>query len=141
MKYTFGKPRSRRKTSWGLYCVLTNRFYITADSRSIHIHSPSPPYPLLSTLSSTHAKGHTKPITALLLSPTAPNSQLITAGVDGKIKVWDYVKGDLVYSVDVNPEGKVGHICVAKVGEEWVVFGTISVLKKGKGKGAAGKLI
>ena len=62
----------------------------------------------------------------------------MTSGQDGKVMVWDYVKGDLVHSVDVNPDGAVGHMCIAKVGHEWIIFGTTSVLKKGKGRTLAG---
>lgn len=73
----------------------------------------------------------------MLLSPVNP-SHLVTAGEDGKVMVWDYVKGDLVYSLEVNDDGVVGHMCMAKVGDDWVIFGTTSVLKKGKGRTLAG---
>jgi WD40 repeat protein len=82
--------------------------------------------------------GHAKLITAMLISPVSPNHHLVTAGEDGRIMVWDYVKGDLVYSIEANHEGKVGHLSIAKIGEEWTIFGTTSVLKKGKGRTPAG---
>ena len=58
----------------------------------------------------------------MLLSPVNP-SHLVTAGEDGKVMVWDYVKGDLVYSLEVNDDGVVGHMCMAKVGDERVEEG------------------
>lgn len=111
---------------------LTSRFYFTAANTSVFVHSSTAPnFQRLSTLSSTDSNGHRKPITALLLHPTNP-LQLITSSDDGTIKIWDWVEGRHVRTIQVLDDGGVKQICVGQVGSKWWIFATVTNPKPGK---------
>lgn len=96
------------------------------------VHSSTAPgFQRLSTLSSTDPNGHRKPITALLLHPTNP-LQLITSSDDGTIKIWDWVEGRHVRTIQVLDDGGVKQICVGQVGSKWWIFATVTNPKPGK---------
>ncbi|KAK4689971.1 NET1-associated nuclear protein 1 (U3 small nucleolar RNA-associated protein 17), partial [Tremellales sp. Uapishka_1] len=107
------------------------RFYFTAANTSIHVHSSDSPFPLLSTLGASHQNRHKKPITALFLSPLNP-FQLITASEDGFLKVWDWVEGRLVRSVQMVENGSVDHLSIGQVDGKWTAFASVSTNKYGK---------
>ncbi|EIW69565.1 hypothetical protein TREMEDRAFT_71675 [Tremella mesenterica DSM 1558] len=105
------------------------KFFHVVSGTSIHIHSYSAPhFPRLSTLSSTVRDGHQKPITALILSPINP-FQLITASLDGTVKIWDWVEGRLVRTIPVVQDGGVHQLCAGQVGGSWWLFLTTSTRK------------
>lgn len=63
---------------------------------------------VVSTLPQSHDEGHTDVITSAILS--AQNSfQLITASLDGTIKVWDFLEGVLLRTIDMDQP--IHHIC------------------------------
>ncbi|OCF39890.1 NET1-associated nuclear protein 1 (U3 small nucleolar RNA-associated protein 17) [Kwoniella heveanensis CBS 569] len=110
------------------------RFYFTVTHTSIHVHSSTAPsFSRLSTLSSTHPNGHTKPITSLNLSPLNP-FQIISSSDDGSIKVWDWVAGRLVRTVEFKDLGaKVEHLAFGEVLGKWWMFAAVTHQKDGSG--------
>ncbi|SPO39963.1 related to NAN1 - U3 snoRNP protein [Pseudozyma flocculosa] len=73
-------------------------YFFLASKASIKIYSRTTGQ-VVSTLSSD-AHAHTATITGMLLNPSNP-LQLITASLDGQIKVWDFLDGVLLKSLDV----------------------------------------
>lgn len=118
----------------GLRLLLTGSFYFSVSGNSVHVHSSNPPaYSRLSTLSSTHPEGHTRAITALLLSPTNP-FHLITTSEDGSVKLWDWVEGRLVRTLYQSKHLQILHACIGRVsGSHWL-FATMSMEKSTKPK-------
>ncbi|WVQ78204.1 hypothetical protein IAT38_000287 [Cryptococcus sp. DSM 104549] len=108
------------------------RFYFSIAHTSIHIHSSTAPdFPLVSTLSSTHPKGHTKPITSVHLSP-ANAFQILTSSLDGTIKIWDWVAGRLVRSIEFrDQEAQVDHVTFGEVAGKWYIFAAVTNVKQG----------
>lgn len=114
-----------------LVCMCLCRFFFVASSSSVKIFSTTTGR-LVSTLSSilttastssgnapaTRA-GHSAPITGMALNP-ANVLQLITSSLDGTIKVWDFLDGILVRTINVGypithmlaHESMKGRICV-----------------------------
>ncbi|WVW83264.1 hypothetical protein I302_105283 [Kwoniella bestiolae CBS 10118] len=110
------------------------RFYFTVTHTSIHIHSSTAPsFARLSTLSSTHIQGHTKPITSLHLSPI--NSfHIISSAEDGTIKIWDWVAGRLVRTIKVSePQAQIQHIAFGEVAGKWWIFAAVTHSKDASG--------
>ncbi|WWD15791.1 hypothetical protein CI109_100215 [Kwoniella shandongensis] len=108
------------------------RFYFTVAHNSIHIHSSTAPsFHRLSTLSSTHPDGHQKPITSLHLSPLNP-FQILTSSEDGTVKLWDWVEGRLVRTIEFKDnDAQVRHICFGEVLGKWCLFAAITSAKSG----------
>ncbi|WVQ70239.1 uncharacterized protein L199_008465 [Kwoniella botswanensis] len=108
------------------------RFYFTVTHTSIHIHSSTAPaFARLSTLSSTHSGGHSKPITSLHLSP-ANSFQIISSSEDGTVKIWDWVAGRLVRTIKFSePHAKVQHIAFGEVDGKWWIFAAVTHSKDG----------
>ncbi|WVO12741.1 hypothetical protein L204_100349 [Cryptococcus depauperatus] len=107
------------------------RFYFTVIHNAVHIHSSSTNFPHLSTLSSTHPNGHTKPITSLHLSPINP-FQILTSSLDGTIKFWDWVAGRLVRTIEFRElEARVEHIAFGQVVGKWWLFAAVTHPKSG----------
>ncbi|KAK8869934.1 hypothetical protein IAR55_000502 [Kwoniella newhampshirensis] len=106
------------------------RFYFTVAHTTIHVNSSAAPsFHRLSTLSSTVPNGHHKPITALHLSPINP-FQILTSSEDGTVKIWDWVEGRLVRTIDFkDQEAKVNNICFGEVLGKWCLFAAITSLK------------
>ncbi|WWC85348.1 uncharacterized protein L201_000211 [Kwoniella dendrophila CBS 6074] len=141
------KPQRKDDSTWDLIPVAQNevsrippvwsndgRFYFTVTHTSIHIHSSTAPsFARLSTLSSTHPQGHTKPITSLHLSPI--NSfQVISSSEDGTIKIWDWVAGRLVRTIKFSePHAQVHHTTFGEVAARWWIFATVTNSKDGSG--------
>ncbi|WVR05059.1 hypothetical protein IAU60_002071 [Kwoniella sp. DSM 27419] len=103
------------------------RFYFTVTHTSIHVHSStSPTFARLSTLSSTHSKGHIKPITSLSLSPVNA-FHLVTSSQDGTIKVWDWVAGRLVRTIEFSElHASVDHLALGQVLGKWWIFAAVT---------------
>ncbi|ODO03476.1 NET1-associated nuclear protein 1 (U3 small nucleolar RNA-associated protein 17) [Cryptococcus wingfieldii CBS 7118] len=103
------------------------RFYLSVVHTSIHVHSSvAPDFTRLSTLSSTHAKGHTKAITSLHLSPINP-FQAISSSLDGTVKVWDWITGRLVRTIEIQePSSKVEHVTFGQVAGKWWLFAAVT---------------
>nr|XP_018263992.1 uncharacterized protein I303_03870 [Kwoniella dejecticola CBS 10117]OBR86150.1 hypothetical protein I303_03870 [Kwoniella dejecticola CBS 10117] len=106
------------------------RFYLTVTHTSIHIHSSTAPsFTRLSTLSSTHRDGHTKPITSLHLSPTS-SFQIISSSEDGTIKIWDWVTGRSVRTIKfTDNNAKVHHVAFGEVAGKWCIFAAVTSSK------------
>lgn len=98
---------------------------------SIHVHSStSSNFSRLSTLSSTHPKGHSKSITSLHLSPINP-FQIVTSSLDGTVKIWDWVAGRLIRTVDFHePQSKVDHVAFGQVVGKWWLFAAVTHIKQ-----------
>ncbi|OWZ80139.1 NET1-associated nuclear protein 1 (U3 small nucleolar RNA-associated protein 17) [Cryptococcus neoformans Tu401-1] len=112
------------------------RFYFSVVHTSIHIHSSTlPNFSRLSTLSSTHPKGHFKPITSLQLSPINP-FQIVTSSLDGTIKIWDWVAGRLIRTIDFHePQSKVDHVAFGQVVGKWWLFAAVTHVKQSSSAG------
>lgn len=107
-------------------------FYFAASSTGVAVHSSEGPnFKRLSTLSSTDRNGHRKPITALILHPTN-QLQLITASLDGTIKIWDWVEGRHIRTIRLVEDSSISQISVGQVGEKWWIFATVTNAKSGK---------
>ncbi|KAL1411238.1 NET1-associated nuclear protein 1 [Vanrija albida] len=108
------------------------RFYFSASSTGVEVHSSEAPnFARLSTLSSTDPNGHRKPITALILHPTN-HLQLITASLDGTIKIWDWVEGRHIRTIRLVEDSEIHQISVGQVAEKWWMFATVTNAKHGK---------
>lgn len=101
---TEGEPRVNTNIWFSdqLSFLLACRFHFQASGRQILIYESSPPdYALVATLppSSEPTLGHASPITSFKLHPTNP-LELITASLDGTIKVWSWTDGRLVRTLN-----------------------------------------
>ncbi|KIR96746.1 NET1-associated nuclear protein 1 (U3 small nucleolar RNA-associated protein 17) [Cryptococcus deuterogattii 2001/935-1] len=107
------------------------RFYFSVVHTSIHVHSStSSNFSRLSTLSSTHPKGHSKSITSLHLSPINP-FQIVTSSLDGTVKIWDWVAGRLIRTIDFHePQSKVDHVAFGQVVGKWWLFAAVTHIKQ-----------
>ncbi|KZT30806.1 WD40 repeat-like protein [Neolentinus lepideus HHB14362 ss-1] len=76
--------------------------------------------------------GHTDVITSAILSPNNPY-QLITASLDGCIKVWDFLEADLLQTIDLGQP--ILHLCAHGNFQEFVF---VAVARPGKKKKADG---
>lgn len=79
------------------------RFHFMANGKQILVHESTPPdYTLIATIPSLDAAstGHTGAITAFHLHPTNP-LELITASLDGTVKIWSWTDGQLIRTLDV----------------------------------------
>ncbi|WVF72330.1 hypothetical protein IAT40_007143 [Kwoniella sp. CBS 6097] len=141
------QPAKRRSDLWDAIPIAQNevsrippvwskdgRFYFTVTHTSIHVHSSTAPsFSRLSTLSSPHLNGHIKPITSLNLSPLNP-FQVISSSDDGSIKVWDWVAGRLVRTVEFKDLGaKVEHLTFGEVLGKWWMFAAVTHQKDASG--------
>lgn len=91
------------------YSILTffNSHFFSVVGSTIKICSTTSGK-VVSTLPRSHDEGHTDVITSAILS--AQNSfQLITASLDGTIKVWDFLEGALLHTIDLDQP--IHHIC------------------------------
>ncbi|ORX39739.1 WD40-repeat-containing domain protein [Kockovaella imperatae] len=108
------------------------KFYFTVSHTSIHIHSSTgPTFKRLSTLCSTHREGHRNRITGIQLHPTNP-FQLITCALDGNVKIWDWMEGRLIHTIEVALGGHLNHLCTGQVDGKWFIFATAAIRKEGK---------
>jgi NET1-associated nuclear protein 1 (U3 small nucleolar RNA-associated protein 17) len=87
------------------------RHFFLANNNTIRVHSASTSQPI-STLS-IGQDAHTAAITAYTLNPSNP-LQLVTSSLDGSLKVWDYLDGSLVRTI--NLPGPVTHIVAGQEG-------------------------
>ncbi|EPQ60436.1 WD40 repeat-like protein [Gloeophyllum trabeum ATCC 11539] len=76
----------------------------------------------------SQGNGHTDSITAAVLSPTNP-FQLITASLDGCIKVWDFLEADLLQTIDLAQP--ILHLCAHQNFKDHVF---VSVARPGSSK-------
>ncbi|KAG1864735.1 WD40-repeat-containing domain protein [Suillus subalutaceus] len=97
----------------------------------IKIHSTSSGK-VVSTLPRPQDDGHQDIITSAILS--AHNSfQLITASLDGTIKVWDFLEGILLHTI--NLEQPIHHVCGHEKIKDYVFVATAKTKKKGSSDG------
>jgi NET1-associated nuclear protein 1 (U3 small nucleolar RNA-associated protein 17) len=90
-------------------------YFFMAVSNSVKIYSMSTGQ-IVSTLSGRttageagSSAGHSDKITALSLDPESP-FQLITASLDGTLKVWDFLEATLLKTIQVGLQ--VTHLCL-----------------------------
>jgi NET1-associated nuclear protein 1 (U3 small nucleolar RNA-associated protein 17) len=87
---------------------------------------------VVSTLPGPQDDGHQDIITSAILS--AHNSfQLITASLDGTIKVWDFLEGILLHTI--NLEQPIHHVCGHEKIKDYVFVATAKAKKKGTSDG------
>lgn len=97
----------------------------------IKIHSTSSGK-VVSTLPGPQDDGHQDIITSAILS--AHNAfQLITASLDGTIKVWDFLEGILLRTI--NLEQPIHHVCGHEKIKDYVFVATAKAKKKGSSAG------
>ncbi|KAG2076892.1 WD40 repeat-like protein [Suillus decipiens] len=97
----------------------------------IKIHSTSSGK-VISTLPGPQDDGHQDIITSAILS--AHNAfQLITVSLDGTIKVWDFLEGILLHTI--NLEQPIHHVCGHEKIKDYVFVATAKAKKKGSGDG------
>ncbi|KAH7916435.1 hypothetical protein BJ138DRAFT_1139745 [Hygrophoropsis aurantiaca] len=82
-------------------------YFFSVVGSSIKIHS-TVSGKVISTLPGSQDQGHSDIITAAILS-TQNAFQLITASLDGTIKIWDFLDGVLLYTL--NLEQPIYHMC------------------------------
>jgi NET1-associated nuclear protein 1 (U3 small nucleolar RNA-associated protein 17) len=58
--------------------------------------------------------------------------QILTASMDGTVKIWDWVEGRLIRTIDIAQDGHVHHLCVGQVAGVWTIFAAASVVKPGR---------
>lgn len=104
----------------------TSHFFSIVAER-IKIHSTSSGK-VVSTLPGPQDDGHKDIITSAILS--AQNSfQLITASLDGTLKIWDFLEGILLLTI--NLEQPIHHVCAHKKIKDHVFVATAKAKKKG----------
>lgn len=114
-----------------LSCLLTRHFFTVVGS-TIKIHSTSSGK-VVSVLPRSRDKGHTDIITSATLS--AQNAfQLITASLDGTIKIWDFLEGNLLCTIDLAQP--IHRICVHEKLKDQV-FVSADKLKKTQSTGVS----
>jgi NET1-associated nuclear protein 1 (U3 small nucleolar RNA-associated protein 17) len=95
----------------------------------IKIHSTSSGK-VVSTLPGPQEDGHKDIITSAILS--AHNVfQLITASLDGTLKIWDFIEGILLLTI--NLEQPIHHVCAHEKIKDYVFVATAKAKKKGSG--------
>lgn len=75
---------------------------------AIKIHSATSGK-IVSTLPGSQDDGHSDTITSAVLSPQNA-FQLITASLDGTIKIWDFLEGVLLRTIDLDQP--IHHVCM-----------------------------
>jgi NET1-associated nuclear protein 1 (U3 small nucleolar RNA-associated protein 17) len=109
---------------------LISHFFSIVGER-IKIHSTSSGK-VVSTLPGPQDDGHQDIITSAILS--AHNAfQLITASLDGTIKVWDFLEGILLRTI--NLEQPIHHVCGHEKIKDHVFVATAKAKKKGSSAG------
>ncbi|KAG1904703.1 WD40-repeat-containing domain protein [Suillus fuscotomentosus] len=107
-----------------------SHFFSIARER-IKIHSTSSGK-VISTLPGPQDDGHQDIITSAILS--ANNAfQLITVSLDGTIKVWDFLEGILLHTI--NLEQPIHHVCGHEKIKDYVFVATAKAKKKGSSDG------
>jgi NET1-associated nuclear protein 1 (U3 small nucleolar RNA-associated protein 17) len=85
------------------------RYFFSAAGSAIKVHSTttgeivstlSPPISSNAEKSQFGARGHSEAITCIILNPDNP-FQLITGSLDGTIKLWDFMDGVLLQTIDL----------------------------------------
>lgn len=74
-------------------------------------------------------EGHTDVITAAIINPENP-FQLLTASLDGDIKVWDYLEAALLQTIRIGQP--ISHMCAHEKFRGQVFIAVMTKLKKGK---------
>lgn len=74
-------------------------------------------------------EGHTDVITAAIVNPQNP-FQLLTASLDGDIKVWDYLEAALLQTIRIGQP--VSHMCAHEKFKGQVFIAVLTKLKKSK---------
>ncbi|KIK94037.1 hypothetical protein PAXRUDRAFT_12297 [Paxillus rubicundulus Ve08.2h10] len=92
---------------------------------NIKIHSTSSGK-VISTLPRSQDEGHTEIITSATLSAQS-KFQLITASLDGTIKIWDFLEGVLLRTIDLD-QG-IHHVCTHEKIKDYVFVGAIKKKK------------
>lgn len=101
---------------------------------TVKIHSTSSGK-VVSILPRSQDEGHTDTITSATLS--ALNSfQLFTASLDGTIKVWDFLEGNLLRTIDLDQP--IHHVCTHEKIKDYI-FVAAAKAKKSKGSSGHGK--
>ncbi|KAH7927287.1 WD40 repeat-like protein [Leucogyrophana mollusca] len=107
-------------------------YFFSIVGSSIKIHSTASGK-VLSTLPGSQDQGHSDVITSAILS--AKNAfQLITASLDGTIKIWDFLEGVLLYTLSI--EQPIHHICAHEKINDHIFVSTAKAKKKEKMNGA-----
>lgn len=106
--------------------LLTSHFFSIVGER-IKIHSTSSGK-VVSTLPGPQDDGHKDIITSAILS--AHNAfQLITASLDGTLKIWDFLEGVLLLTI--NLDQPIHHVCAHEKIKDYVFVATAKANKKG----------
>jgi len=105
--------------------LLASHFFSIVGER-IKIHSTSSGK-VVSTLPGPHDDGHEDIITSAILSAHNP-FQLITASLDGTLKIWDFLEGVLLFTI--NLEQPIHHVCAHEKIKDYV-FVAAAKAKKG----------
>ncbi|KZO95924.1 WD40 repeat-like protein [Calocera viscosa TUFC12733] len=105
------------------------RFFFLPSGTSVHIHSASTGE-VVSTLAAPHSPGKASKqrVTSLVLNPSNP-FQLLVAHLDGNLRVWDFLDGVLLRTVEVGHG--ITHMCVNENLKDQVVVAVTEVGKKG----------
>ena len=85
---------------------ISSHFFSVVGS-AIKIHSATSGK-IISTLPGSPDEGHTDIITSVVLSPQNA-FQLITASLDGTIKIWDFLEGVLLQTIGLDQP--IHHVC------------------------------
>lgn len=90
-------------------------YFFSVSGSSVRIYSSSTGE-LISTLlaspdTSEYGGSHSDRVTAAILNPFAP-LQLLTSSLDGLIKIWDFMDGTLLQTLDVG--SPITHMCACK---------------------------
>lgn len=72
--------------------------------------------------------GHTDIVTSVILSPVNPY-QLITASLDGCIKIWDYLEASLLSTIAIGKP--ISHMCAHANFEGQVFVATLTKPERG----------
>ena len=102
-----------------IYSVKTGRVVSTLSSSSIGSSD--------SRINS--GEGHSDLITAAILNPENP-FQLITASLDGNIKVWDFLDAELLQTIHIG--SPISHMCAHDRFKGQVFIAVLTKLKKYK---------
>ncbi|KAG8862952.1 hypothetical protein FRB96_000372 [Tulasnella sp. 330] len=102
--------RSMESKPWSCISISSESYFFVPFACSIQIYSTStlkvastlssiPTQSKPSTSSATHPDHHTQLVTSILLNPNNP-LQLYSASLDGTIKIWDWLDGILLKTID-----------------------------------------
>ncbi|KAH7886105.1 WD40-repeat-containing domain protein [Phlebopus sp. FC_14] len=100
--------------------------FFSVVGSSIKIHSTRSGK-VVSTLPQSQDQGHTGIITSATLSAQNP-FQLITASLDGTIKIWDFLEGVLLRTIDIDQS--IHHICTHEKVRDHVFVAAVKAKKK-----------